>query len=132
MTDALKQNDAFRAWWFNEETVVALENARTVEQECRLAWEAATRAALSTPQPAAPCSASHVCDCQDAGVPCQRAAPQPAQAVPQPAALTVAEVDKLINTAQELGAARGWDMREKLHYLVHLTNGIKQPGSEAC
>jgi hypothetical protein len=34
----------FESWWFDEATVASLEKLRTVEQECRLAWNAAVTA----------------------------------------------------------------------------------------
>lgn len=37
---------SFEDWWFKESTLDALEKNLTVEQECRLAWDAAIAAAI--------------------------------------------------------------------------------------
>lgn len=38
------ERSAFEQWWFDEATVDALEGLSTVEQECRLSWDAAVAA----------------------------------------------------------------------------------------
>lgn len=46
------ERERFEAWWFDEAVVEALENARSVEAECWLAWQA--RASLPpAPEPVA-------------------------------------------------------------------------------
>ena len=42
---------AFKEWWFKEETVAALERARTVEEECRIAWAGALASVSAPAQP---------------------------------------------------------------------------------